>query len=68
MPFVTTAIGARITVFPEAAKTIFAATRRTDTALAISAWCFITLFTPIFATRWASSVMVGIRAIRVNQE
>ena len=68
MPFVTAAIGACITVFPEAAETVFAATRRADPALAISAWCFITLFTPIFATCWASSVMVGIRAISVNQE
>jgi hypothetical protein len=68
MPLVTTTIGARITVFSKAAKAVFAATSRTDATLAIRAWCFVTLFTTIFATRRTSSVMVGIRAIGVNQE
>ncbi len=68
MPLVTTTIRARITIFSNAAKAVFAATSRTDATLAIRAWCFVTLFTTIFATGWTSSVMVGIRAIGVDQK
>ena len=68
MPLVTTTIRTCIAIFPKTTKTIFTATCRTDTTLAIHTRCFITLLTAVFTASWTSAIMIRIRAVGINQE
>ena len=68
MPLVTTAIRTVMAVFTKRKKTVFTTARRTDTALAIHAWRFITMLTTVFTAGWTSCVMVRIRTVGVDQK